>query len=198
MTDIAILDTGCANLQSIKIAIERLNYHPIITSENKILMKSKKIFFPGVGTASAVMRKLSENNILDFFRSCTQPVLGICLGMQLLCQFSEECNGVKTIGVIDSAASLLKTDNLPLPHIGWNRIVFDTYHPLFVNIENNTRFYFVHSYAIPINQFTLSVTQYGSSFFSSAIQKDNFFGVQFHPEKSGNAGSQLLQNFLEI
>ncbi|WAI11871.1 MAG: imidazole glycerol phosphate synthase subunit HisH [Buchnera aphidicola (Macrosiphum albifrons)] len=195
--NIVIVDTGCANLKSIKVAIKKLGYDSIITSNASIISESKKIFLPGVGTASAVMKLLSEKNIINIIQAFTRPILGICLGMQLLCNFSEECNGVKTIGIIESSVLRLRTNNLPLPHIGWNQITFQKKHVLFKKIPNNSRFYFVHSYIIPINKYTLSTTSYGVN-FSSVIQKNNFFGVQFHPEKSGNIGSQLLKNFLEM
>ncbi|WP_284443281.1 imidazole glycerol phosphate synthase subunit HisH [Buchnera aphidicola] len=195
--NIVIVDTGCANLKSIKVAIKKLGYDSIITSNASIILESKKIFLPGVGTASAVMKLLSEKNIINIIQEFTRPILGICLGMQLLCNFSEECNGVKTIGIIKSPVLRLRTNNLPLPHIGWNQITFQKEHVLFKKIPNNSRFYFVHSYMVPINKYTLSTTSYGVN-FSSVIQKNNFFGVQFHPEKSGNIGSQLLKNFLEM
>ncbi|QCI20258.1 imidazole glycerol phosphate synthase subunit HisH [Buchnera aphidicola (Brachycaudus cardui)] len=195
--NIVIIDTGCANLTSIKVAIKRLGYNAIITSEPSRVLKSNKVFLPGVGTASAVMNFLFEKKLVHIIKKLTQPILGICLGMQLLCDFSEECHGVHTIGIIQSSVLRLKTNNLPLPHIGWNKIKFNESHPLFKNIRNNERFYFVHSYIVPINKYTLSTTDYGVN-FSSSIQKNNFFGVQFHPEKSGNIGSQLLKNFLEM
>ncbi|BAB12822.1 imidazole glycerol phosphate synthase subunit HisH [Buchnera aphidicola str. APS (Acyrthosiphon pisum)] len=194
---IVIVDTGCANLTSIKVAINNLGYNATITSESSIILKSNKIFLPGVGTASAVMDLLSKKKIINVIRECKQTILGICLGMQLFCASSEESNGVKTIGIIKTPALRLKVNNLSLPHIGWNQITFQKGHALFKNIPNNSRFYFVHSYMVPINKYTLSTTNYGIN-FSSIIQKDNFFGVQFHPEKSGNIGSQLLKNFLEI
>lgn len=194
---LVIVDTGCANLKSIKVAVKKLGYDSIITSKPSIISKSEKIFLPGVGTAFAVMNFLSEKNIINIIREFKKPILGICLGMQLFCDFSEECNGVKTIGIIKSSVLSLKTNDLPLPHIGWNVITFNKEHPLFKKIPNNSRFYFVHSYIVPINQYTLSTTSYGVD-FSSVVQKNNFFGVQFHPEKSGNIGSQLLKNFLEM
>ncbi|QIQ42157.1 MAG: imidazole glycerol phosphate synthase subunit HisH [Buchnera aphidicola (Microlophium carnosum)] len=195
--NIVIVDTGCANLTSIKVAIKNLGYDPIITSAPSIISQSKKIFLPGVGTASSAMNFLFQKNIVSIIQKFKQPILGICLGMQLFCDFSEECNGVKTLGIIKSSALRLKTNHLPLPHIGWNQIIFHTEHPLFKKIPNHSRFYFVHSYIVPINKYTLSTTNYGLD-FSSVIQKNNFFGVQFHPEKSGNIGSQLLKNFLEM
>ncbi|QFQ31952.1 imidazole glycerol phosphate synthase subunit HisH [Buchnera aphidicola] len=195
---IVILNTGCANLTSIKIAIKKLGYTSQITSDPYLLLKSKKLIIPGVGTASAVMKILHEKNLVSFIKNMKQPVLGICLGMQIFCQFSEECNGTKTIGILNNdSAVLLKSSNLPLPHIGWNYINIKKKHLLFKNIQKDSRFYFVHSYIVPVGKYTLSTSDYGVS-FSSVIQKNNFFGVQFHPEKSGDIGSQLLKNFLEI
>ncbi|AAM67666.1 imidazole glycerol phosphate synthase subunit HisH [Buchnera aphidicola] len=196
--DIAILNTGCANLTSIQVAIKKLGYDSIVTSDPSIVLKSKKIFLPGVGTALAAMEQLHKKNLINTLKKLTQPILGICLGMQIFSQFSEECKGVKTIGIFDNCFThLLKSSNLPLPHMGWNHIVFNNLHPLFKNIDKKERFYFVHSYIIPLNKYTLAKTKYGVS-FSSVMQKNNFFGVQFHPEKSGDAGAQLLKNFLEI
>lgn len=196
---IVILNTGCANLTSIKIAVERLGYTSQITSNPNVLLKSKKIIIPGVGTAQSVMNLLHQKKLVDIIKNIKQPILGICLGMQILCKFSEECNGTDTIGVLnDCSTTILKNSNLSLPHIGWNYIhINNKMHPLFKNIQKNARFYFVHSYIIPVNKYTLATTKYGIS-FSSIIQKNNFFGVQFHPEKSGHIGSQLLKNFLEM
>lgn len=197
MMSIVILDTGSANLASIKAAVNKLGYNAKITSDLYLLKKSKKIFLPGVGTAAAVMQVLSEKNIIQTIKEFKYPILGICLGMQLFCSFSEEGGGVKTLDIIQSSVLRLNSKNLPLPHIGWNKIKFNTLHPLFQGIPNYSRFYFVHSYIVPVNKYTLSTTQY-STIFSSTIQKNNFFGVQFHPEKSGNLGSKLLKNFLEM
>jgi len=193
-----ILNTGCANLTSIRIAIKRLGYISQITSNPDLLLKSKKLIIPGVGTAEAVMNILHQKNLVDIIKNMKQPVLGICLGMQILCRFSEECNGTQTIGVLNNNSTiLLKNTNLSLPHVGWNCISFNKPHQLFKNIKQESRFYFVHSYIIPIGTYTLATSNYGIP-FSSVIQKNNFFGVQFHPEKSGDIGSQLLKNFLEI
>ncbi|QCI18665.1 imidazole glycerol phosphate synthase subunit HisH [Buchnera aphidicola] len=195
---IVILNTECANLTSIRIAIERLGYTPKITCDPDFLLTCNKLIIPGVGTAASAMNVLHQKNIVNIVKNIKQPVLGICLGMQIFCKFSEECNGINTIGILNNCSTIfLKSSHLSLPHIGWNCISFNTSHPLFKNIKTNSRFYFVHSYIVPINEYTLAETNYGVS-FSSVIQKDNFFGVQFHPEKSGDIGSQLLKNFLEI
>lgn len=196
--DITIINTGCANLTSIQVAIKKLGYSSVITSNPSIIINSKKIFFPGVGTAAAAMKKIYDKNLIDILKKLIQPILGICLGMQIFSEFSEEGEGTKTLGVFDNCFTyLLKNKNLPLPHMGWNYIDFDSIHPLFKNIKKNSRFYFVHSYIIPVNTYTLATTKYGVS-FSSVMQKNNFFGVQFHPEKSGDVGSLLLKNFLEM
>ncbi|QIE01858.1 imidazole glycerol phosphate synthase subunit HisH [Buchnera aphidicola] len=195
--NIVIIDTGCANLTSIQVAIKKLGYNSIVTSRSSVILKSKKIFLPGVGTAASVMNFLQKKNIINIIKELKQQILGICLGMQLFCNFSEECNGIQTLGIMKYPVLHLKHNNLPLPHIGWNRIQFNTEHPLLKNIPNYSRFYFVHSYVVPINKNTLSTTSYGID-FSSIIHKNNFFGVQFHPEKSGHVGSQLLKNFLEM
>ncbi|CAL4319235.1 Imidazole glycerol phosphate synthase subunit HisH [Buchnera aphidicola (Protaphis terricola)] len=195
---IVILNTKCSNLTSIKIAIKRLGYHSIITSDPNLVLTAKKIILPGIGTAAAVMKILHQKNLVDIIKNLKQPVLGICLGMQLFCTFSEECSGTNTIGVLNHCSSkLLQVPNLSLPHVGWNNIFFKTNNLLFKNIKKESRFYFLHSYIIPVNRYTIATSYYGIP-FSSVIQKDNFFGVQFHPEKSGNTGSQLLKNFLEI
>ncbi|ALD15067.1 imidazole glycerol phosphate synthase subunit HisH [Buchnera aphidicola (Aphis glycines)] len=196
--EIVILNTGCANLTSIKIAVKKLGYTFQITSNPDSLLKSKKLIIPGVGTASAVMKILYKKNLVNIIKNMKQPVLGICLGMQIFCQLSEECNGTKTIGILNNCSTvLLKSSHLSLPHIGWNCIDIKKKHLLFKNIQNKSRFYFVHSYIIPVGKYTLATSNY-DVFFSAVIQKNNFFGVQFHPEKSGDIGAQLLKNFLEI
>ena len=130
-------------------------------------------------------------------KACTQPVLGICLGMQLLGRRSEESNGVDLLGIIDEDVPKMTDHGLPLPHMGWNRVYAKAGDRLFRGIEDGAYFYFVHSYAMPVNAHTIAQCNYGEA-FTAAVQKDNFFGVQFHPERSGAAGAQLLKNFLEM
>ncbi|CAL4318801.1 imidazole glycerol phosphate synthase subunit HisH [Buchnera aphidicola] len=194
---IVILDTKCSNLLSVKLSIEKLGYNPIITNDTKIILKAKKLFLPGVGSASEIMKILSSKKLIDVIKNIKCPTLGICLGMQLLSSFSEESNGINMLGILDSCVSLLNTNDLPLPHTGWNQIFFDNYNPLFKNISSGSWFYFIHSYAFSLNKYTISKTLY-NIYFSSSVQKDNFFGVQFHPEKSGCIGEKLLLNFLEM
>lgn len=196
--NIVIIDTGCANLTSIQVAIKRIGYTSVITSNIDLILKAQKIFLPGVGNAATVMKILHKKNLINTIKNLKHPTLGICLGMQIFCDFSEECIGTETIGIFKNcSAHLLKTTNFPLPHIGWNNISFDDSQPLFKNINKNSRFYFVHSYIVSLNKYTLATSNYEVS-FSAVMQKKNFFGVQFHPEKSGSVGAQLLKNFLEM
>ncbi|GAA0517712.1 imidazole glycerol phosphate synthase subunit HisH [Tatumella terrea] len=195
--DVVILDTGCANLSSVKWAIERLGYQPVVSRDKNIVLNADKLFLPGVGTARAAMDQLRERELVELIRNCTQPVLGICLGMQLLAQRSEESTGIDTLDIIHAPVSLMETGSLPLPHMGWNQLTAHAGHPLFRNIPPESYFYFVHSYAMPVTGATIAQCDYGQP-FSAAVQQDNFYGVQFHPERSGKAGAQLIKNFLEM
>lgn len=195
--NVVILDTGCANLSSVKWAIERLDYTPAVSRDPDVVLRADKLFLPGVGTARAAMDQLQERDLIELVKACTQPVLGICLGMQLLGRGSDENGGVSTLDIVDEPVSLMDTRGLPLPHMGWNQITAQAGNHLFRNIPDGSYFYFVHSYAMPVNAATIAQCDYGLP-FTAALQKDNFFGVQFHPERSGKAGAQLLKNFLEM
>ncbi|MEG3136195.1 imidazole glycerol phosphate synthase subunit HisH [Rouxiella sp. T17] len=195
--NVVILDTGCANLFSVNAAIKRLGYEPKISREADVVLQSDKLFLPGVGTAQAAMDKLEERDLIELIKACTQPVLGICLGMQLLAAASEESGGIQTLGIIDKNVIKMPDRGLPLPHMGWNKVKALAGNHLFRGIDEDAYFYFVHSYAMPVCENTIAQTLYGEP-FSAAVAKDNFFGVQFHPERSGSAGAQLLKNFLEM
>nr|WP_154324778.1 imidazole glycerol phosphate synthase subunit HisH [Pantoea sp. 201603H] len=194
---VVILDTGCANLSSVKWAIQRLGYHPEVSRDAEVVLQADKLFLPGVGTAQAAMAQLQQRDLIDLIKACTQPTLGICLGMQLLGTESQESGGIKTLGIIDQPVNVMKDTALPLPHMGWNQITALAGHRLFSGIADGTYFYFVHSYAMPVNANTIAQCDYAGP-FSAAVQKDNFYGVQFHPERSGRAGAQLMKNFLEM
>lgn len=194
---IVIINTGSANLFSVQVAINRLGYKVNVSNKINDIVSAKKIFLPGVGSAFSIMDFLKKKKLIDVIRQLKQPILGICLGMQLLSIYSEENNNHNMLNIIPYPTIKLNSKNLSLPHIGWNVVHCLRDHLLFNNININSRFYFLHSYCIPINLYTVASVQYGS-IFSAAIQKDNFFGVQFHPEKSGKDGEQLLKNFLEI
>lgn len=196
--NVVILDTGCANLASVAYAVKRLGYNPVVSRDTNTILQADKVFLPGVGTASAAMEKLTERELVALIKTLTQPVLGICLGMQLLGSFSEEGQStVPLLGLIDSPVQKMDANGLPVPHSGWNQVKALAGNPLFRDIPDNAYFYFVHSYSMPISSNTIAQTQYGNP-FSSAVNCDNFYGVQFHPERSGAAGSRLIQNFLEM
>ncbi|AWH87572.1 imidazole glycerol phosphate synthase subunit HisH [Limnobaculum parvum] len=194
--EVVILDTGCANLASVAYAVKRLGYDPVVSRDPDIVLRSDKLFLPGVGSASAAMKILNERKLIPLIKACTQPVLGICLGMQLLAKNSEE-GSIDTLGIIDAPIKQMKAHDLPLPHMGWNNVSPLAGHHLFRGIEDGAYFYFVHGYAMPVCSATIAHTTYGEP-FTAAVQQDNFFGVQFHPERSGQAGAQLLKNFLEM
>ncbi|SFU26874.1 imidazole glycerol phosphate synthase subunit HisH [Xenorhabdus koppenhoeferi] len=193
--NVVILDTGCANLASVTYAVQRLGCQPIVSLDTEIVCSADKLLLPGVGTARAAMDQLEQRQLIPLINSLSQPVLGICLGMQLLASVSEESDNTPLLKLIDAPVEKMATTGLPLPHMGWNHVKVQKKHPLFQHIADNARFYFVHSYALPVGEYTIAQTEYGNT-FSSAIAKDNFFGVQFHPERSGAAGAQLLKNFL--
>lgn len=195
---IVIIDTGCSNTNSVRFAIERLGYAVKISRDPNIVLAADKLFLPGVGTASEAMKNLESRGLIALIQQIEQPILGICLGMQLLGTISHEGKQqVTCLGHIQTQTHLLDTGGLPRPHMGWNTVQVAENHPLFHKIPTNSYFYFVHSFAMPIGSHTIGTSHYGQM-FSAAVQVGNFFGVQFHPERSSKVGAQLIQNFLEI
>lgn len=191
---IAIVKYNAGNITSVKNAIERLGYSCIVTDEKTLLQQAEKVIFPGVGEASSAMQYLKEKGLDEVIKNLTQPVLGICLGQQLLCQFSEE-GDTNCLGIFE--ATVKKFDpKLKVPHMGWNNIS-DLKSTLYDGISAEENFYFVHSYYAEISQETTAVCDYIVP-FSASIQKDNFYATQFHPEKSSSVGEQLLLNFLKL
>ena len=195
MQKVTIIDTGCANLSSVKFAIERLGYQAEISRDLQKLKQANKLLLPGVGTAKAAMNNLQQRDLIETIQALTQPVLGICLGMQLMTEYSTEGN-ISTLNLMSGRTELLPDVGLPLPHMGWNQVHFLENEVLFSEIPQNSYFYFVHSFAVLPNQNTIATCEYGVP-FSAALHKDNFYGVQFHPERSGKVGAQLLRNFIE-
>lgn len=191
---IAILKYNAGNIQSVENAVQRLGYQTIVTDDINELNAADKVIFPGVGEASSAMAYLKERQLDEVIKQLKQPVLGICLGMQLLCQFTEEGN-TQGIGVFDNKVRLFPSTDI-VPHMGWNDC--NTLQgQLFQGIQEGADFYFVHSYCAEVNENTIATTNYILP-FSAALQKDNFYAVQFHPEKSATIGNQLLKNFLKL
>ena len=189
---IVIIDYGAGNIQSIQFALQRLGFEGFLSSNIQEIQSADKVIFPGVGEASSAMKKLRESGLDKIIPSLKQPVLGICLGMQLMCNSSEEGN---TIGLNVFNVDIVKfTNKVKVPQMGWNTI-YNLKSKLFEGISENEYMYLVHSFYAPKCQETIAFTDYETE-YSSALQKDNFYGVQFHPEKSGKIGGQILKNFL--
>lgn len=191
---IAIIDYGAGNVQSVLFALERLGYTGKITSNANEIISADKVIFPGVGEASSAMKMLYEHDLVKVILQLKQPVLGICLGMQLMCKSSEEGN-VNGLGIFDIDIKKFSND-VKVPQMGWNSI-YNLKTSLFEGISENEYMYLVHSYYASTNKYAIATTNYGIE-YASAIQKDNFYGVQFHPEKSGKIGELILNNFLNL
>ncbi len=191
---IAIINYGAGNIQSILFAIERLGYTAVLTNNPDEIQQADKVIFPGVGEASYAMQKLIESGLDSLIPNLKQPVLGICLGMQLMCHHSEEGNTVG-LGIFDSNV-IRFSNNVKVPQMGWNQI-YDLKSLLFQGINENEYMYLVHSYYVPNCKEAIATTNYDVE-YASALQKNNFYGTQFHPEKSGDVGEQILANFLKL
>ena len=192
--NIVIIDYGAGNIKSLQFAIERLGFNAILSSNEEEIKTADKVVFPGVGHADSAMKMLKETGLDKLIPTLKQPVLGICLGMQLLCNSSEEGN-TKGLGVFNVDVKRF-SNTLKVPQMGWNTIS-NLQTDLFKGISENEFMYLVHSYYVPICDETIAMTDYDGD-YSSAFQKDNFYGVQFHPEKSSAAGEKILKNFLTI
>ena len=191
---IAIIDYGAGNVQSVLFALERLGFEGIVTNDWNTIKSADKVIFPGVGEASSAMKMLQESGLDVLIPTLKQPVLGICLGMQLMCKHSEEGN-TNGLGIFD--VNVVKFSNeVKVPQMGWNTI-YNLKTPLFEGIKENEFMYLVHSFYAPLSENTIATTNYELE-YSTALQCDNFFGVQFHPEKSGIFGEQILKNFLNL
>jgi len=194
--NIAIIDYKAGNTCSVQFALERLGFQPILTNDSAVLEKADKVIFPGVGAAAVTMEFLKESGLDQVIKNLKQPVLGICLGMQLLCAFSEEGN-VETLGIFPQRVKAFDPKKqLKVPHMGWNRLSCEPV-DLLEGVQDLDYAYFVHSYYVEMSPYTIASCDYGLP-FSAALQKDNFYATQFHPEKSGSVGEQILKNFLAI
>lgn len=198
---IVIINYGAGNIQSIKYAIERLGFTATLSDEASEIRSADKVIFPGVGEASSAMKKLRETGLDKLIPTLKQPVLGICLGMQLMCNHSEEGDtkglGIFDVGVIRFRARLSgQQESVKIPQIQWNTI-HSLKSALFNTIPNDSFIYMVHSFYAPVTAQTIATSNYGLE-YSAALAKDNFYGTQFHPEKSSSVGEQILKNFLEL
>jgi imidazole glycerol-phosphate synthase subunit HisH len=192
---IAVIKYNAGNIRSMAFALERLGIDFDITDNPEEIKSADKVIFPGVGEASSTMKYLTDRKLDAVIRDLRQPVLGVCLGMQLLCQHSEE-NNTPCLGIFDETVKLFKpTHKEKVPHMGWNSITLTN--SWIQQSLNNQHVYFVHSYYVPVCKYTAAITDYVQP-FSAALRKDNFYAVQFHPEKSAEVGERVLSSFLEI
>ncbi len=194
---LALVDSGGANISSVRFALERLGLASELTADPAIIRGAERVILPGVGSAQEGMKRLRERGLVDCVRGLTQPVLGICLGMQLLFDSSEE-GDTTSLGLVPGrVARLPESPGIQVPHMGWNTLEVRQQSPLLAGIAADARFYFVHSFAGPVNEFTVASATHGRA-FTAIVRRGNFHGVQFHPERSGAVGAQLLKNFVTL
>lgn len=194
---VVLVDAGGTNIGSVRYALQRLGAEAALTSDAATIRAADRVILPGVGAAGPGMARLRELGLVELLRALTQPVLGVCLGMQLLCAHSEE-GAVDCLGVIPAPVRrFAERPGLRVPHMGWNSLMARRGHPLLSGLVEGEQAYFVHSYAVPVGEWTLLTADYGEP-FSAAIAQGNFHGMQFHPERSAAVGAKLLKNFLEL
>ncbi len=192
---VVLVDAGGANIGSVRYALQRLGVEAALTSDAEAIRRADRVILPGVGAAAPAMARLRDLRLVEVLRGLTQPVLGVCLGMQLLCRHSEE-GDVDCLGLIDTPVRRWRgTRDVRIPHMGWNRATACVVHPLLAGDAGDGWAYFVHSYAVPVGAATLAVCEHGEV-FSAAIGQGNFMGVQYHPERSAAMGIAVLGNFL--
>lgn len=194
---LTIIKYNAGNIRSVLFALERIGVKAEVTDDIEKIRSSDKVIFPGVGEASTAMNYLKERGLDTVIKNLKQPVLGICLGMQLMCRYSEE-NTTNCLGIFNEDVRRYRAEGtgLKIPQIGWNNI-YDLKTDLFKGVKDKSFCYFVHSYYASLGEHTIATTNYIQP-YSSALQKDNFYGVQFHPEKSAEVGEQILKNFLTL
>ena len=194
---VVIIKYNAGNVRSVSFALERLGIIPVISDDIELIRSADKVIFPGVGEASSAMQYLKERKLDQLITSLKQPVLGICLGMQLMCSYSEE-GETSCLGIFDQKVLkfISNSNELKVPQMGWNKI-YNLKTKLFDNVKNEDFVYYVHSYYCENSPFTIATTDYGLD-YSGALNKDNFYAVQFHPEKSANVGLKIIDNFLKI
>jgi glutamine amidotransferase len=194
---VVLVDAGGTNIGSVRYALQRLGADAELTSDAASIRAADKVILPGVGAAGPGMARLRELGLVELMRSLTQPVLGVCLGMQLLCERSEE-GDTECLGLIPATVRrFAEAPGLRVPHMGWNRLRAEREHPLIAGLGDDDWAYFVHSYAVPVGPDTLATADFGGA-FSAVVARGNFHGMQFHPERSAAVGARLLKNFLEL
>ncbi|MGY3040731.1 glutamine amidotransferase [Rhodanobacter sp. TND4EL1] len=194
---VVLVDAGGTNIGSVRYALQRLGVDAALAADAAVIRAADKVILPGVGAAGPGMARLRELGLVELLRSLTQPVLGVCLGMQLLCTHSEE-GDTECLGLIPAEVQRFhEQPGVRVPHMGWNRLVARQPHPLLTGLNEDDQAYFVHSYAVPLGDFTLASTNYAGE-FSAVVARGNFHGMQFHPERSAAVGAKLLQNFLRL
>ena len=194
---LAIIDSGGANIASVQHALQRLGAAATFTADRQVIASADRVILPGVGAAGAAMDHLQQQSLVSCIRGLQQPVLGICLGMQLLFESSAE-NDVDCLGIIPGRLQhFTAAPGLRVPHMGWNHTHQEQADPLMKGLEQDAWCYFAHSYFAPLGPHTLASANHGE-LFSAVVRKDNFWGAQFHPERSARAGARLLENFLEL
>lgn len=194
---VVLVDAGGTNIGSVRYALQRLGVDASLTSDAAAIRAADKVILPGVGAAGPGMARLRELGLVELLRSLTRPVLGVCLGMQLLCTHSEE-GDTECLGLIPAEVRrFTEHPGLRVPHMGWNSLSVQREHPLLAGLDEGEQAYFVHSYAVPAGEWTLATADYGGA-FSAVVARGNFHGMQFHPERSAAVGAKLLQNFLNL
>ena len=197
MSTIAIIDSGGANIASLLFAFERLGVGAELTTDSQTIRSAERVILPGVGAARDAMQRLQDAGLVDLIRRLEQPVLGICLGMQLLCEASEE-EDVECLGIVPGVVRRLDAcDGFAVPNMGWCATTKTGKHPVLDGIESGSWFYYLHSYALPVSSATIATASHRQE-FSAMVWQDNFVAAQFHPERSSAAGARLLRNFLEL
>jgi glutamine amidotransferase len=195
--NVVLVDAGGTNIGSVRYALQRLGVDAALTADAATIRAADKVILPGVGAAGPGMARLRELGLVELLCSLKQPVLGVCLGMQLLCAHSEE-GDTECLGLIPAPVRRFsEAPGLRVPHMGWNLLSAKQAHPLLAGLGGDEQAYFVHSYAVPVGDWTLASSDYGEA-FSAVIARDNYYGMQFHPERSAAVGAKLLRNFLEL
>lgn len=194
---VVLVDAGGTNIGSVRYALQRLGVEAPLTTDPAAIRAAGKVILPGVGAAGPAMARLRALGLVELLRGLTQPVLGVCLGMQLLCAHSEE-GDTDCLGLIPATVRRLQpTTDLRVPHMGWNRLDALVAHPLLDGLDSDAQAYFVHSYTVPPGDYTLASARHGAT-FSAVVARGNFFGMQFHPERSAAVGARLLRNFIAL